>query len=400
MVSTRMTVRLAAAALAVATATTARADWPCFRGSEYDGISRETGLTVQWDKPIPFKWDRNVGSAFSSFAVVGDRLYTCGTEDKQQMLLCLSTADGSIVWKTPIEKEYRDQFGDGTRATPTVDDGRVYIQGAHGRLMCVDATKGSVIWDATFSATPQWGYSGSVLVEGDLAIATPGSGQGALAAFDKKTGKPVWKCGDDPPGYGTPYPFTFNGRRYVVGFTGRSVMIADLKTGALALRHPWTTSYDVNAAAPIFHDGHLFVTSGYDTGAALLRLSAQDGGTLAATEVWRNKVLLNKFQSCVLVDGNLYTSDQKALHCVDFMTGEERWVIPRIKDSTLVVAQGHIFLLTESGQLQIAPVSPEGLTPKTKADIQSGKCWTVPVIDDGRIYTRNLERVACFDLRG
>ncbi|RJP31865.1 MAG: hypothetical protein C4547_14970 [Phycisphaerales bacterium] len=377
-----------------------RAEWPCFRGPNYDGISRETGLTVAWEKPIPLVWDRQVGAAFSSFAAVGGRLYTCGAADGQQVLYCLSTDDGSIVWKTPIEKEYRDTHGDGTRATPTIHDGRVYIQGAHGRLLCVDADKGAVVWEKAFTAKPQWGYSGSVLIEGDLAIATPGSGQGSLAAFDRKTGKPAWTCGDDPPGYGTPYPFTFNGRRYVVGFTGRSVVIADARTGALALHYPWETSYDVNAAAPIFSDGHLFITSGYDTGSALLKLTAQEDGKLSASEVWRSKVLLNKFQSCVLVDGNLYTSDQKHLHCVEFLTGKERWMVPRIKDGTLVVAEGHIFLLTEAGQLQIAELSPEGFKPKTQAEILSGRCWTVSVIDNGRLYARNMERVACFNLRG
>ena len=186
--------------LVAACASVASADWPNFRGPNHDGISPDTGFRKTWDEALPLKWEREIGSAFSSFAVVGDRLYTCGTAEKQQVLYCLSTGTGEIIWQTPIERAYRDNFGDGTRATPTVADGRVYILGGHGRLLCVDAKTGSEVWDAQFHHVPQWGYSGSVLVEGDLAIATAGNDQGTLVAFDKATGEKRWQCGDDPAG--------------------------------------------------------------------------------------------------------------------------------------------------------------------------------------------------------
>ncbi|HNO78380.1 MAG TPA: PQQ-like beta-propeller repeat protein [Phycisphaerae bacterium] len=381
----------------VALGSAVRADWTNFRGANYDGISNETGFVKEWKDPIPLVWERDIGSAFSSFAIVGDRLYTCGTSEDQQTLYCLNATTGEVIWLNRFEPLFRDNFGDGTRATPTVAHGKVYVQGAKGKLICVDAETGKDVWSHQFNHMPQWGYSGSVLVEGDLAISSAGDNEGALIAFDRITGAMKWHTGSDPAGYSTPYPFTFNDKRYIVGFNGESAIVVEAKTGRQVLRIPWQTNYKVNAASPIFHDGHLFLTSGYDTGCGLFKLDV-DGKDLVATEVWKGKVLMNKFQSCILYKGDLYSCDQKALACVDFKTGEEKWRVPRVKHGTLLLADDHLLLLTQSGRLQIAPVSPKGFEAITDAEILSGKCWTVSVLDDGKLYARNMSRVVCMDL--
>ena len=374
-------------------------DWPNFRGPNHDGISAETGFTTAWTTAIPLVWEREIGDAFSSFACVGDKVYTCGAEDGQQVIFCLNADNGEVVWKLPFEKRYRDpQGGDGTRATPTVSEGRVYILGGHGRLLCLSADKGKIIWEKKFKHKPQWGYSGSVLIEGNMAVVSPGDNHGSLIAYDKKTGKEIWKSGDDPPGYATPYPFTFNGKRYIVGFMAKSAVIVEAGTGRQVWRTKWKTAYDINAADPIYHDGHLFLSSGYQTGSALFKLAVA-GDKLTAKEVWRGKTLMNKFQTPILHDGKLYGSDQKALSCVDFLTGEQMWRKNRVKHGTLILADGHLLLLTERGELQIAPADPSAFEPVTTAEILSGRCWTVSVLHDGRLYARNLKRVVCFDLK-
>ncbi len=375
-----------------------QADWPNFRGPRHDGISDATGLKTTWDGPIPLVWERTVGSAFSSFACVGDRVYTCGAKDGWQVLFCLEADTGKVVWQRPFDKEYRESHGDGTRATPTVDGGRVYILGALGALVCFEVDTGRQIWAQSFKHPPHWGYAGSVLIEGDLAIATGGESAGALVAFDKATGKQVWKSGDEPAGYSTPYPFTFGQQRYIAAFTAQAAIVAEAKTGRRVLRIPWKTDWDVNASSPIVHDGYLFLSSGYKTGCALFKLRT-DGQDLAADPVWQSKVLLNKFQSCILHEGKLYSSDQKALVCVDFLTGHEEWRIHRVKHGTLVLADGHLLLLTQEGKLQIAPVSPEGFSIRADVEILSGRCWSVPVLHRGKLYARNMERLVCLDLK-
>lgn len=376
----------------------AKADWPHFLGPNHDLKSDETGFLKSTDKPLPKLWERTIGSAFSSFAIVDGRIYTCGQEDKQQWLICLDAHSGDVVWKKPIEKQFRNEHGDGTRATPTVHDGLVYILGANGRLLCADARTGDKVWDVQFSSPPTWAYSGSILIEGDLAIVPAGPGDAALSAYDRKTGKPAWTAGSKPVGYATPYPFTFEGKKYIVGFTGNSALIIEPATGREVWRTEWKTDWDVNAAAPIFHDGHLFLTSGYDTGSALFKLAAA-GDKLTAREVWRSDVLLSKFQSSILHDGHLYASDQNALKCVEFATGKEMWKKPRVRNGTIIMAEGHLILLTEGGQLQIAPVSPEDFKPTLTADILDGRCWSAPVLLGGRLYARNLERVVCYNLK-
>ncbi len=385
-------------AFTLATSTTFATDWPHFRGAQFRGIVEGANIKTAFEEPPTVVWDREIGSAFSSFALVGGKLYTCGMKDGHQVLYCLKADAGEVLWENPFETEFKNEFGDGTRATPTIDDGRVYILGAHGKLLCADAETGKPIWEKQFENKPTWAYSGSVLIEGDMAVVSAGKGDGALAAYEKKTGKLIWKTGDDLVGYATPYPFTFNNKRYIAGFTGTAAVIVEAATGREVWRTPWKTDWDVNAAMPIFHNGHILFTSGYRTGAGVFKLRT-DGDKLAADEVWKSKVLLNKFQTPVLFEGKLYTSDQRALKCVDFLTGKQDWSINRIAHGPLLIADGHILLQTESGEFQIGPASPGGFEPTAKFEPVKGRCWSLPILVDGRLYTRSLERVVCVDLR-
>ena len=390
---------LTSLALALGTIEVGAADWPNWRGPNYDGISSETRLKTKWDATPTIVWEREIGPAFSGVTCMGDKIYTCGTQDGQQVLFCLKADNGGVVWKQAYEEKYNDrQGGDGTRGTPTINAGRVYVQGGHGRLLCCDAETGKILWDRKFGSQPQWGYSGSVLIEGDLAITIGGEEDGPLVALDKKTGKTVWQCGSAPIGYSTPLPFTFEGKRYIAGFLGGSILLIDAKSGAELWNMPWETSWNVNAATPIYHDGHLFLSSGYKHGSILLKLS-NSGGKLTASKVWEEKTVRAKFQTPVLYEGHLYTSDEVGLKCVDFATGKEQWNHDGIKFGTVVIAEGNLFVLTEKGKLLIGKASPSGFEPMTDVRVSEGRCWTVPTLYQGRLYVRNLEKIVCYQLR-
>ncbi len=373
-------------------------DWPHWRGPNHDGVSPEKGLRTTWDAPPPKVWEREIGPAFSSFACVGDRVYTCGTSDKQQTLLCLKADTGDVLWKRPFELRYHEpQGGDGTRATPAVHDGRVFIIGALGRLLCASADTGEEVWSRQFDAKPQWGYSGSVLVENGLVIVPVGGPDAALLALDVKTGKEVWKCGSGVVGYATPYPITLDGRRYVVGFMGKEAIIGEADTGRTVWNLPWQTDWDVNAATPIFHDGHLLLSSGYKHGSTLLKLR-REGDRLAATPVWENNNIRAKFQTPVLYEGHLYVSDEVGLKCVEWATGNEKWSRRGTQNGTVLVADGQLLVFTEDGTLLIAPATPAEFKPTAEVQLLDGRCWTVPVLHRGHLYVRNLKRAACFRL--
>lgn len=374
-------------------------DWPHWRGPNHDGVSASKGFQPAWSEKPPVLWDVPIGSAFSGISIVDGKAYTCGTRNEQQVLFRIDVETGNIDWQTPFERQYPDgQGGDGTRATPTVHEGRVYILGGWGKLACFDANDGKEIWSRTLCAKPRWGYSGSVLIENDLAIVSAGGEDGPLLAMDKSSGVTRWKCGDDPIGYATPYPFTLKGKRYIAAFLGKSIIIAWSETGHVVWSAPWETSYDINAASPIFDRTYLFYSSGYRHGARLVKLlPAKD--KLEIREVWENSSIRAKFQSPVLYEGHLYTSDEVGLKCVQFPTGEEKWEKRGIKHGTVVVADGYLIVLTEFGKLMIARATPAGFEPKTELQVLEGRCWTVPTLCDNRLYLRNLERVICLDLR-
>ncbi len=375
------------------------ADWTQWRGPSHDGISTDPAIRTSWEKSPKTLWEFPVGKGFSSFAILGNRVYTCGTEDHKQVAFCLSVDTGQPVWKTPYEAEYRErQGGDGPRSTPTVHDGRVYLCGALGRLLCLDADKGTVIWERQFTNRPIWGYSGSVLIEGDLAIVSPGSTDGALLALDRKTGKEVWKCGKDAAGYATPYPFTLRNKRYIVGFMAGNVLIADAATGTEAARIQWKTPYNVNAATPIFHQDHLFISSGYNTGSALYKLDLKDNH-LHVQQVWQDRFLKCKFQTCVLRDNLLFGGDEQGLKCAEFLTGKQCWNIRGMENATVVWVADHLIVLAEDGRLMIAPATGKEFKPIAEAQILSGRCWTVPILCDGRLYLRDFKKAMCVDLR-
>ena len=389
--------------LAVACTSIHGADWPCWRGPQYDGISRETGVTLPWKESPKVLWELPTGSAFSAVTGVGDLVYTCGAEDGQQVLFCLGAGTGEVVWKKAFAKEVKDrQGGDGTRATPTIHDGKVYIFGGEGTLLCADAKTGETVWSKKFGNAPTWKYAGSVLIEENMAVVSPGGEDGGLQALNKDSGEIVWKGGDGGAGYATPYPFTFDGRRYIACPLARKVIIVDAKTGREVWSMPWKTSYDVNASTPIYHDGHLFVTSGYGHGCILLKLKTEGDGLGTAT-VWQSKAIVNKFHTPILLDGKLYGGDERKLKCVDFLTGEEAWSLDevagdRTRHGTLVLCQEHFVYLSETGQVSVAKASPKGFDAVGSTRVLSGRCWTVPTLHNGRLYVRNLEKLVCLGL--
>ena len=222
-------------------------------GPNHDGVSAERGIVGKFGESGPKRlWELPIGSAFSSTVCVDDKAFTCGTRDGKQVVFCIDAKTGKEVWSGAIEDHYGSNWGDGARATPTYDAGKVYILGAHGRLVCFDAGSGKEVWSHELNHPPKWGYSGSVLVEDRMAIVSAGDDGGSLAAYDKGNGKLLWKCGSDKAGYATPYPFTFRGKRYVCGFTGKQAIVAEIESGKEVLTIPWETDWGRQRGHPVF----------------------------------------------------------------------------------------------------------------------------------------------------
>lgn len=373
-------------------------DWPRWRGPDANGISKETGWSTSWPDEGPKQlWKANVGTGFSSISVANGRAYTVGNLKDRDTVYCFDAKTGQERWKHSYPAPLDDHYYDGgSSATPTIDGDKVYHLARRGGLFCLDAATGKVVWSKELykelgARIPEWGFAGSPLVEGDLLILNVGS---AGAAINKVTGAVVWTSGKGSAGYSSAVPFSVGNDRYAALFLLQAVAAVNVRTGKELWRHGWKTSYDVNAADPVIAGNEIFISSGYDKGAALLRILSNQPNV-----VWQNKNMRNHFNSCVLVGGHLYGFDESELKCVDWKSGAVKWTEPGLGKGGLSAADGKLIVQGERGQLVVAEASPAGFKPLARAQVLGGKCWTMPVLANGRIYCRNARGdVVCVDV--
>lgn len=386
----------------------AAADWPQYRGPARDGHSAERGVARPWPEAGPKElWRVPLGEGYSGIAVADGRAYTLFAHGREEFALCLDAATGKEVWRFRTGDNRRDGQGSGPRSTPTVAGGRVYVLGAGAQLHALDAATGARRWGhdlvREFGArVPQWGVSTSPLIEGGLVLLDVGGRDGhSLMAFDAATGEVRWARGDDLPGYSSPLAVTVDGVRQVFFFTGSALVSVDPKTGREYWRYPWRTSYDVNAAMPVFiPPNRVFISSGYGVGAAVLEVAGKgDGATFR--EVWRNREMQNHFNSSVLVGEHLYGFDNAILTCIDAATGTQKWQERGgFAKGSLLYADGHLFVLGERGELALVEADPARYEEKARSRIFNAKTWTMPTLAGGRLYVRSEAELAAFEVGG
>lgn len=394
---------IAAFSLSLAAGSASAEDWPCWRGPARSGISAETGGLDLWPTDGPkVLWKAEVGIGFSSFAVAKGRVYTIGNANDADTVFCLDAEKGQVLWYHPYPSELGDKFFEGgPTSTPTVDGDRVYTIGRWGDLFCFSASDGKIVWSSnvakeTGMPIPAWGFGGSPLVLGDLLLLNIGE---AGLALEKASGRIVWKSAAAECGYSTPLPLP--GDKGLVLFSnGKQFVAADARTGKESWRVKWVTTYGVNAADPLVSTDTMFVSTGYGKGAALFRLGAGDPQV-----VWQSRVLRCQMNPGVLIGGHVYGVDndsgqKTSLKCVELATGAEKWSVPLANVGSVTAAGDRLIVLSGDGELLVGPATPEGFKPAGRSKVLSGKCWTVPVLANGRILCRNAEgQVVCVDVR-
>ena len=377
-------------------------DWPFFRGPNHDGVSREKGWVASSPKVV---WRADVGVGAASFAVVGERVLTTGNRDGEDVVSCLNAEDGKVAWEYTFPCEFEKRmFEGGTASTPTVDGELVYNLSYDGQLQCLRLTDGSVVWQKHVirdfgGALSRWKYACSPLVEGELLILDIGGEGNSTIALNKKTGAKVWGVGSDQAGYATPIAVAIGGTRALMVFKGKAFLGVDARDGRELWRLPWKTSYDVNASTPsVVGPGRVFVSSGYGGGRGVLLKLSQ--GT--PEQLWRNDQIKTKTSTCVAHGGHVYGVSEKGglLMCIDMVDGQTIWSERGFGAGTLTMADGKLIVLSETGELVIAPASADGFVPVSRIQVLNGRCWVNPVLANGRIYCRtNKGEVACLDVR-
>ena len=381
--------------------------WTDFRGPARDGAYRETPILTTWPAqgltPI---WKQPIGGGYASFVVARGRAFTIEQRDRDEVVAAYDLDTGRELWKSSWPAEFREFMGgDGPRATPTWFDGVVYSLGALGELRCLDEATGRVVWRTNIlqdagAENLQWAMAAAPLIVDDTVVVLPGGrAHASVVAYNRRTGARVWSALDDKAAYASPMLVTIGGVRQLLVVTATRMMGLTPDRGDLLWEYPWTTQYDVNASQPlVIGDNRVFISTGYGTGAAVIELTKGPNG-FSVREVWRNIRMKNKFTSSVLLDGFIYGLDDSILACLDAATGDLKWKGGRYGYGQVLLADGHLIVLTEDGDLVLVRATPEKHDEIARFSALSGKTWNHPALAEGRLLVRNEQQMAAFDLR-
>ncbi|MGH8246309.1 MAG: PQQ-binding-like beta-propeller repeat protein [Gammaproteobacteria bacterium] len=419
------------------------ADWPQWLGPQRDGVWLETGILEKFPtNGLKYRWRVPIGGGYTGPAVANGRVYIMdrqlakhaknpsspwgrGEIPGSERVLCLNEADGAILWKHEYDCAYSVSYPAGPRATPAVHEGKVYTLGAEGNLVCLDAEKGAVLWSREFKKefaikAPVWGFAGHPLVDGKKLICLAGGAGSVAVAFDKDTGKELWRAlSAKEPGYAPPMIYEFAGKRQLILWHPESVNALDPDTGKVIWTHPTTPAIrsGMTIPSPRKVGDLLFLTSFYN-GSLLLRVDS-DKPSL----VWQSQKISEKdtdglhsvMATPLIENGYIYSPcSYGQFRCLKLETGERLWetFAPTSGKSerwghAFVVKHGdRSFILSEKGDLIIAKLSPEKYEELSRAHLldpvnrDPGRpvVWSHPAFANKSIYARNDKEIVCVPL--
>ena len=376
--------------------------WPRFHGPEGRNISADTGLMKQWpeDGP-PLAWKASgIGMGYASVTLAQGRIYTSGNVGDKTMVTALDL-DGKVVWQAENGPAWTKDY-EGTRGTPTIDGDRVYQESPVGEVACLEAKTGKKIWSVNIlerfgAKNIQWALAESVLIDGDRVICCPGGPEVSVVALDKNSGETVWKAKStgDLAGYSSPALAEYQGLRMLMTMNAKAMIGVNADNGDLLWRHEHETKYDVNATMPLYHDGHVFISSGYGSGSELLKINV-DGKKASVQRVWESKELDNQHGGVVLIDGYLYGAAHSANRgkwiCLDWKTGKMMYAERGVGKGSLTCADGLLYTMSEKRDVGLVKPAPEAHQVISEFKLPSGgegPTWAHPVVCGGRLYIRH-----------
>ncbi len=380
-------------------------EWPRFRGADRNGRSAGADFSTNWLGLPPEKvWTTSVGPGWSSFVVAGKLLFTQEQHGVDEAVVCYNSETGQVVWTQKVESRFNDPIGGpGPRATPTLADGGLFVQGAQKMLHRLDPKTGDVVWAVNVAeiaerVAPTWGFSSSPLVvDSTVVVHVGGEGDKGTLGFDIETGALKWSAPAGDHSYSSPDLFKLNGKQYVSILTNAGLNLLDPVSGEMKLDYQWKCDGYRALQPQVYKDSILLPTQTLGTRRIQI---IEDETELSAKELWTSRFLKPDFNDFVIQDQFAYGFDGKIFTCIDLETGERKWKRGRYgKGQVLLLVNSKLLLvLSEQGDLVLLKADPLEHIELAAIAALEGRTWNHPVVVGDKLYVRNGEKAICYRL--
>ena len=387
-------------------------DWAQWGGPNRNFTSEAKGLAANWPATGPRRvWQRELGDGYSAIAVERGMLFTMYRRGDNEIVVALDAATGKTAWEysyaAPFSPEYDVSHGAGPHATPLVSGNFVFSSGATGKLHCLDKKTGKVLWShdliSEFHGTVRVnGYSCSPIAYKDKVVMMVGGPASSLVAFNQKDGSVAWKKHDFRNSTSSPILINVDGQDQLVAFMYGEVVGVDPAKGDLLWSHAHPVEYGLNTITPVWGpDNLLFISSGYNGGSRVLKLS-RTGDKTNVEELWAHGLMRVHFTNAIRLGEVVYGSSgdfgPAPFTAVNVKTGKVLWRNRTFPRASFLLADGRFIILDEDGDLLLATPSPEGLTVLSKVALLSNNAWTVPSLAGTRLYLRDRKNIMALEL--
>ena len=386
-------------------------EWPCFHGSDRQNKSKETGLLNKWPANGPgLLWTiSGLGEGYSSLAIEGGILYTAGEFDNQTYVFAYNL-NGKLLWKKPngeawtVKVSWASSYN-GPRSTPTYDNGKVYHLSEAGKLTAYNSKNGEIIWSRELtkdfnSEIPRYGFSESVLIDGNNLFVRPSGQKGFQVCLNKLTGEIIWTNTEIPGdyGYNSCIVKDFGGYHQIIGASSNCLYSIDTKTGKLLWKVDFENIYSINCTDAVTFNEYVILSSGEGKGSMLVKLKSY-GKNITAEKIWQTELMDNYYGGILFHNGYVYGcgNSTRSWFCIDMLTGKQMWKTQG--SGSLTYADGMLYLYDEKGTMKLVKASPEKFEKVSEFKVPAGGAgpyWAHPVVCGGRLYLRHADKLFAY----
>ncbi len=385
----------------------ANPEWPAFRGADRSGSYQGPMIATDWSEQRPKQlWKVPVGPGWSSFAVAGNLLFTQEQRGPRETVVCYDAASGDEIWNRQYEARLEDAMGGpGPRATPTLANGGLFVTGATGMFLRLNPVTGAVVWqkdlkEVASRIAPMWGFAGSPLVIGSNVIVWAGGKDGkGLLAFDVETGALRWSAATGDHTYASPQLNTIAGEELVLMLSNDGLVLVEPATGKVRLNYEWKFQGYRALQPRVVGDDTVLLGTPMNVGTRAIRITKVNG-ELRAEELWTSRNLKPDFSDLVAYQGYIYGNDGGFLTCLDLKTGDRMWKGGRYGKGQLLLLEnaGLLLVAAEDGQGHLVRADPKEFVEVASFKALEGKTWNHPVVVGDKLYVRNSQEAAGFQL--